>query len=1470
MGNIMIRSIIVLLLLAISLSAQYSEIWLETFGGESQETGVCTIETPEGDFLTCATKVDESALIAEIWLLATSSSGDSLWSRSYNTSTDYIEANSLLNYPTGGYLVSGNSWQDGAHFFIIRTTATGDTLWSRSFEGSFNSEAGSRSIIVTSDGGILATGRSVSNDTFVSKINSSGDLEWSGQYAPTNTGSSGAGSAIVELPDAGFLVAGEIHISNLNENSQDIWLVRLDSFGDSLWTKNINRGYDFCRGMIVDTNGGYTILAAASPLFGNGTTDTWLLKIDIDGNIINSNTFPIEGSPWNKANDLAQMADGTYLISGFINYSSFDPNVDAWLFGVDQEFELSWNYSIENDTYDEITSIRSTSSGGCIATGFSSSSQNNQQLLLLRISSIRSPQGLEYSRIGESQIEINWQTFPSNEAYKYYIYRDSISPAATLIDSVIGPSPETSFTDSGLITSTHYYYRIKEINTAGIESGFSTQLDVLLRDTLLVPEDFASIQSALNAASPTNIVMVSPGTYFENIFWPNTSGIQLLSEGGQNNTIIDGGGSGSALYMSHEFGVIDTTTRINGFTITNGSSVNGAGIILVSWDSPMLEFLTFTNNNASNNGGGLYIGEDCSPVLSQCLLESNTANQGGGLYLENSYDAVFENLLVRNNVAVAEGGGLWLAGNLSISNSIFQNNSAGAKGGAVRQAGDISYLMCEFSNNTADWGGGGALYAGVGGLHLFDSQLIGNFTQGSGGAIRFDNCHSTEIERVKISHNTSGQGGAIYGYSTPVNLSKVEITNNTGSTGGGINVRGSEVCSFDSVLIAHNSATGWGGGAYLEQPVNFNNCKIVSNNSDSQGGGIYSDYHPSSFSNTLIFSNHALGEGGAMYLNRHSPSISNSSIYNNESSSGVGGIYVNEATPTITNSNVAFNYYGIYNYTNTNTISATTNWWGNQSGPYHPNQNPAGTGDSTNQFVNVTPWEISPVPTGPLMPPQNLSIASVGNDFISIVWNQSPESTIVGYRIYADIDSTGYPYDNLIATIPDTTYTILNVMPGEVYYVSITSTDANGNESWYSHEVQATPQPAPIINVNPPSMTFMTSLVGEVRSMELTISNSGTDVLAVGDILHSTENIVVSSNTFEIPVGEDITVTIEVTPSQYGLSTDTLLIQNNSFNNPNLQVPVQWVGDLPESAIILSVNDVPEDQGGQVRITFAGSKYDGYDASQTIISYTVWRQLEAGAWDAIGMFNAVQDSIYHFVAPTLCDSTGEGICWSIFQVSAHTADAEIYYYSNPLAGYSVDNIAPSTPSGFMAQGGEGGIQLIWNSIQEEDFQYYAIYRSTQENFDPDTINTPHFTTIDTNFTDIDIVSPGTYYYRIAALDYAGNESGYSEQASATIVSIASGIELPRKYILDQNYPNPFNPTTTIKYGLPEDSNVSLVIYDVRGQVVQTLESGHQSAGWYDVVWNGQTADGHTISTGIYFARLVAGDYSQVVKMLYLK
>jgi len=94
---------------------------------------------------------------------------------------------------------------------------------------------------------------------------------------------------------------------------------------------------------------------------------------------------------------------------------------------------------------------------------------------------------------------------------------------------------------------------------------------------------------------------------------------------------------------------------------------------------------------------------------------------------------------------------------------------------------------------------------------------------------------------------------------------------------------------------------------------------------------------------------------------------------------------------------------------------------------------------------------------------------------------------------------------------------------------------------------------------------------------------------------------------------------------------------------------------------------------------------------------------------------------------------------------------------------------------------------------------------------------------------------------------------------------------PEAFALANNYPNPFNPATTIKYALPEASDVTLEIYNVVGQVVRTLVADHQNAGRYVVQWDATNDSGHSLSSGIYFYRLQAGgEFLEVKKMLLLK
>jgi hypothetical protein len=94
--------------------------------------------------------------------------------------------------------------------------------------------------------------------------------------------------------------------------------------------------------------------------------------------------------------------------------------------------------------------------------------------------------------------------------------------------------------------------------------------------------------------------------------------------------------------------------------------------------------------------------------------------------------------------------------------------------------------------------------------------------------------------------------------------------------------------------------------------------------------------------------------------------------------------------------------------------------------------------------------------------------------------------------------------------------------------------------------------------------------------------------------------------------------------------------------------------------------------------------------------------------------------------------------------------------------------------------------------------------------------------------------------------------------------------LPTTYDISQNYPNPFNPTTVIAYQLPEQVQVDIAIYNALGQKVATVVSKLQEAGYYKVEWNGRNDYQQVMPTGVYFFKMVAGDYKTIKKMMMLK
>ena len=93
---------------------------------------------------------------------------------------------------------------------------------------------------------------------------------------------------------------------------------------------------------------------------------------------------------------------------------------------------------------------------------------------------------------------------------------------------------------------------------------------------------------------------------------------------------------------------------------------------------------------------------------------------------------------------------------------------------------------------------------------------------------------------------------------------------------------------------------------------------------------------------------------------------------------------------------------------------------------------------------------------------------------------------------------------------------------------------------------------------------------------------------------------------------------------------------------------------------------------------------------------------------------------------------------------------------------------------------------------------------------------------------------------------------------------------PTTFLLSQNYPNPFNPVTNFKFSLPKASHVQIEIFNILGQKVKTLVDENMKAGSFVVDWDGEDQRGVEVSSGIYFYRMIAGDFSSVKRMVLLK
>lgn len=235
-------------------------------------------------------------------------------------------------------------------------------------------------------------------------------------------------------------------------------------------------------------------------------------------------------------------------------------------------------------------------------------------------------------------------------------------------------------------------------------------------------------------------------------------------------------------------------------------------------------------------------------------------------------------------------------------------------------------------------------------------------------------------------------------------------------------------------------------------------------------------------------------------------------------------------------------------------------------------------------------------------------------------------------------------------------------------------------------------------------------------------------------------------------------------------------------------------------------------------------------------------------WDCLGSIPARGDSLYQYVATTLCDSTlADSTCWSVFFVSALTPDPTVFFDSPPDSGYSIDNLAPSVPGNLRFN---APTLLAWNASPEADFNYFTVYESASVSLDSSALFIDH-----TTGTSIDIPGHTLPFYHVTATDFGGNEGGAASIANPTSSTLTPPI--PSAFALHEPVPHPVRRGAILRFDLPEPGRATLRLYDISGRLLARLQEGDFAAGSHAYAWSGAGDDGRPLPAGIYFCRLEA-------------
>ena len=287
-------------------------LWTKHYNLNSRELFCSGIQTSDGGYIITGLTTKPAPDLDNVFLLKTDSNGDSLWSNDYGGNKD--DAGFSVQQTTdGGYVVTGRtkSFGNSHDVYLIKTDSLGVEIWSKTYGDDYDNSG--RSVIQTSDNGFfLTTNTYILGSGFswidLIKTDSVGNIEWTSTF---DNEDDDVGFSAQSTDDGGFIIAG---MSEEDNNIGDVLLFKTSDNGSIEWSRTYGDRERLERGNCVTqtAEGGYLVVGAKKT--DNTDFDIFLVKTDSFGDTLWTRTFG--GNNWDEGTWVEQTTDGGYIITG--------------------------------------------------------------------------------------------------------------------------------------------------------------------------------------------------------------------------------------------------------------------------------------------------------------------------------------------------------------------------------------------------------------------------------------------------------------------------------------------------------------------------------------------------------------------------------------------------------------------------------------------------------------------------------------------------------------------------------------------------------------------------------------------------------------------------------------------------------------------------------------------------------------------------------------------------------------------------------------------------------------------------------------------------------------------------------------------------------------------------------------------------------------------------------------------------